>query len=60
MNDVLMFDGERRSRKASLEAISWGKERAQESPCWCEQKWQRVALLMGVEFIEGARDADAA
>ncbi|MCO5968527.1 hypothetical protein [Actinoallomurus soli] len=34
--------------KPSPEAQEWGKRQAAQSPRWTDQKWERVATILGV------------
>jgi hypothetical protein len=29
----------------------WGRQQAQDSPLWSEEKWRRVGAILGVEFV---------
>jgi hypothetical protein len=60
MSDVADLNSKRRLSEASAEAVAWGKAQAIESPPWSEDKWRRIAVLVGVEFREGIVDAEAA
>lgn len=60
-----------RSRRASREqdpcrsasmttetAREWGHRLARESPHWSEEKWQRVATLLGIRFTNIGKATD--
>jgi hypothetical protein len=35
----------------SLSAQEWGRRQAAASPAWSEEKWQRVATLLGIQWL---------
>jgi hypothetical protein len=35
----------------SLSAQEWGRRQAAASPVWSEEKWQRVATLLGIQWL---------
>ena len=40
-----------------MESISpqeWGRRQAAASPVWSEEKWQRVATLLGIRWLPSA------
>jgi hypothetical protein len=39
----------------SVSAREWGREQAAASPRWSQEKWKRVGLILGVEFIDDER-----
>jgi hypothetical protein len=43
----------------SPEAIEWGKRKASTSPRWDDSKWNRIAIILGVEFTLTAEDHQA-
>lgn len=39
--------------KAPLSAREWGRRQAEQSPRWSDEKWQRVAAVLGASVAEG-------
>lgn len=39
-------------------AREWGRRQAQASPQWSEEKWQRVATLLGIRFMQVRTDGN--
>lgn len=39
-------------------AREWGHRLARESPHWSEEKWQRVATLLGIRFTNIGKATD--
>lgn len=37
----------------SISAQEWGRRQAAASPVWSEEKWQRVAALLGIRWLPG-------
>ena len=37
----------------SISAQEWGRRQAAASPVWSEEKWQRVAKLLGIRWLPG-------
>ncbi|MCA1605997.1 MAG: hypothetical protein LC775_11110 [Acidobacteria bacterium] len=35
----------------SISAQEWGRRQAAASPAWSEEKWQRVAILLGIRWL---------
>jgi hypothetical protein len=35
----------------SISAQEWGRRQAAASPAWSEEKWQRVARLLGIRWL---------
>jgi hypothetical protein len=35
----------------SMSAQEWGRRQAAASPAWSEEKWQRVATLLGIRWL---------
>lgn len=35
----------------SISAQEWGRRQAAVSPVWSEEKWQRVAALLGIRWL---------
>ncbi len=35
----------------SISAQEWGRRQAAASPVWSEEKWQRVAALLGIRWL---------
>jgi hypothetical protein len=35
----------------SISAREWGRRQAAASPVWSEEKWQRVATLLGIQWL---------
>lgn len=35
----------------SISAQEWGRRQAAASPAWSEEKWQRVATLLGIRWL---------
>ncbi len=35
----------------SISARGWGRRQAAASPVWSEEKWQRVATLLGIRWL---------
>jgi hypothetical protein len=35
----------------SISAQEWGRRQATASPAWSEEKWQRVATLLGIRWL---------
>lgn len=53
--------GDGRSATTSTEtAREWGQRMAQQAPNWSEEKWQRVATLLGVRFTHAGMGNDDA
>lgn len=40
----------------SEDAISWGKRQAEQAPTWTEEKWQRIAAILGMTIDDDAAD----
>jgi hypothetical protein len=41
-----------------VSARDWGRRQAAASPRWSEEKWRRVGLILGVEFIDDEKRGD--
>lgn len=53
--------GDGRPAATSTEtAREWGQRMAQQAPNWSEEKWQRVATLLGVSFTNAGKENDDA
>jgi hypothetical protein len=35
----------------SISAQEWGRRQAATSPAWSEEKWQRIAALLGIRWL---------
>jgi hypothetical protein len=35
----------------SISAQEWGRRQAAASPVWSEEKWQRIAALLGIRWL---------
>jgi len=54
VNLVCSFFGIEKGAAGKLEPISareWGRRQAAASPVWSEEKWKRIGLILGVEFV---------
>lgn len=41
----------------SVDAREWGRRQAAASPPWSEEKWRRVAAILGMEIAPAATPA---
>lgn len=42
----------------SPEAREWGRRQAARAPRWSEEKWNRVAVILGVRFTKADQSRD--